>query len=69
MKKELNKKEIKKHLSFDLIFIKIIFYEKCFFKNSKNLRVKYVLIMHFGSKSNLGRQINCQGRYFHEVGK
>ena len=55
MKKELNKKEIKKHLSFDLIFIKIIFYEKYFFKNSKNLRVKYELIMYFGSKSNLGR--------------
>ena len=44
MKKEQNKKEIKKNFSFDLIFIKIIFYEKYFFKNSKNLKVKYALL-------------------------
>ena len=35
----------------------------------KNLRVKYVLGMYFDRKSNLGRQISCQGRYLHEVGK
>ena len=33
MKKELNKKKIKKNLSCDLLFIKIIFYEKQFIKN------------------------------------
>ena len=33
MKKELNKKEMKKNLSCDLLFIKIIFYEKQFIKN------------------------------------
>ena len=27
----------------------------------ENLKVKYVLVMYFGRKSNLGRQINCQG--------
>ena len=25
--------------------------------------------MYFGRESNLGREINCQGRYLHEVGK
>ena len=33
-----------------------------------NLGVKYVLVMSFGRTSNLGRQINCQGRLY-EAGK
>ena len=35
----------------------------------KKLRVKYVLVMYFGRKNNLGHQINFQGRYLHEIGK
>ena len=35
----------------------------------KNLRVKYVLVMYFGRKSNLGCQTSCQGGYLYEVGK
>ena len=35
----------------------------------KNSRVKSLLIMNFGRKSNWGHEINCQGRYLHEVGK
>ena len=50
MKKELNKKEIKKNLSFDVIFIKILFYKKYFFKNSKNLKVKYALLCNLAVK-------------------
>ena len=33
MKKELNKKEVKKNLSCDLLFIEFVFYEKRFIKN------------------------------------
>ena len=32
MKKELNKKEVKKNLSCDLLFIEIISYEKQFYQ-------------------------------------
>ena len=53
MKKELNKKQIKKNLSCDLIFIKSILYQIVSSKILKNLRVKYVLVMYFGRKSNL----------------
>ena len=53
MKKELNKKQIKKNLSSDLIFIKSIFYQIVSSKILKNLRVKYALFMYFGRKSNL----------------
>ena len=53
MKKELNKKQIKKNLSCDLMFIKSIFYQIVLSKILKNLRVKYVLVMYFGRKSNL----------------
>ena len=38
-------------------------------KIKKNFRVKGLLVMYFGRKSNLGRQINREGRYLHEVGK
>ena len=38
-------------------------------KIMKNLRVKYLLVTYVGRKSNLGCQINCQGRYLYEVGK
>ena len=53
MKKELNKKQIKKNLSCDLIFIKSILYQIVSSKILKNLRVKYVLVMYFGRKSDL----------------
>ena len=33
------------------------------------LMVKYLLVICFGRKSNLGHQTNCQGRYLYEVGK
>ena len=49
MKKELNKKE----LVCDLIFIKSIFYQIVSSKILKTLRVKYVLVLYFGRKSNL----------------
>ena len=53
MKKELNKKQIKKNLTCDPKFIKSIFYQIVSSKILKNLRVKYVLVMYFGRKSNL----------------
>ena len=46
MEKELNKKQIKKNLSCDLIFIKSIFYQIVSSKILKNSRVKYVLVMY-----------------------
>ena len=33
----------------------------------ENLRVRYVLVMSFARKSNLGRQINCQGIGINEL--
>ena len=53
MKKELNKKQIRKNLSCDLIFIKSVFYQIVSSKVLKNLRVKYVLVMYVCNKSNL----------------
>ena len=50
MKKELNKKQIKKNLSCDLIFIKSIFYQIVSSKILKNLRVKHVLVMYLAEK-------------------
>ena len=52
MKKELNKKEMEKNLSCDLIFVVISFYQIVLSKIMKNLRI-YVLVMYFGRKSNL----------------
>ena len=59
MKKELNKKEIKKNLPCDLFLSKLFSV-----KNSM-----YWLCIYFGRKSNLGHQIICQGRQLHENGK
>ena len=40
MKKELNKKEIKKNLFCDLIFIEFIFYQEQFIKNYEEFEGK-----------------------------
>ena len=60
MKKELNKKEIKKELVLWPYIHRTCFLSRIVLsKIMKNLRVNYVLVMYFGRKSNLGCQINC----------
>ena len=66
MKKELNEKEL---VLWPYIYRNYLIWKTVLSKIMNNLRVKYVLGMYFDRKSNLGRQISCQGRYLHEVGK
>ena len=70
MKKTLNKKKNKQALVlWPYIYGNYFLWKKDLSKIMKNLRVKYVLVIYFDRESNLGRQINCLGRYLDEVGK